>query len=82
LHSFAECQLGDLHPDFIALTHELALFYQKTGDHSSALSCLQRTLNLATAIGLHRTIVNVYERSLLESEEACKQLRIHFRQEK
>lgn len=72
LHSCVERQLGDLHPDFIALTHELAVFYQETGDPRSALSFFKRTLDLATAIGMHRSIVSIYERTFHESEEACK----------
>lgn len=45
LHTECKCQLGDLHPDFIALTHELAVFHEGTGDPRSALSLNQRMNN-------------------------------------
>ena len=53
LHSSAELQLGDLNPDFIELTHNLAVFYHEIGKPHTALALDQRCLTLATAIGMH-----------------------------
>jgi hypothetical protein len=46
-----------MNPSFIALTDELAVFFQETGNLRAALSLHQRSLNLASAIGMHRSIL-------------------------
>ena len=46
-----------MNPDFIALTDELAVFFLVTGSPHTALSLYQRSLNLASAIGKHESIL-------------------------
>jgi hypothetical protein len=72
LYSYSEQTLGCLHPDFVAITHELAVFYQENGNLRSALSLHQRTLKLASAIGMHRNFLKSYMRAVRETEEAFK----------
>ncbi len=72
LHCYCERQLGELHPDYVALTHELACFYRSTGDPRAALPLHQRALGLALAIGLDQPILSTYACAVRETEQACK----------
>jgi hypothetical protein len=48
-----------MNPDFITLGTELAVFLQETGNPRAALPIYQQSLNLASAIGKHDSILNI-----------------------
>jgi tetratricopeptide (TPR) repeat protein len=48
-----------MNPDFIALSTELAVFFQETGNPRAALPLYQQSLNLASAIGQHDRILYI-----------------------